>query len=239
MKARANTDSKFLYKYLLIGIATLLYSIYCYYDAFYNYPQFELPRSQAFDQLKEDIENRQKTADPNTNWGEIRAKEWDALTAENGWTVGEPHNTADDVRSNINFSIALGVLCTAIAIPCIIWFFRTKGTWMEIDGSQISHSDGTKFDISQITRLDKKKWEKKGIAVAHYSDSDNTEQTFTIDDLKYERAVVDQMMVEIESVLPADKIVNGPTEAELAEKRAAAQAARQARLKELEADETD
>ena len=122
-----------------------------------------------------------------------------------------------------------------IAIPCMLWFFKNRGTWLEIDGTQLSSSNGQSLDFSDIQTLDKKKWEKKGLATIHYG----VKKTFVLDDLKYARKIVDEMIAEIEAAIPADKIINGPTEVEIAKASEAKQAARQARLKELEGADAD
>lgn len=238
MKARANTDNKFLYKYLLIGIATLLYSAYCFYDAFVNYPG-QRPASVAFDTLKADIEERKSDAGENAvNWAEVRETEWKEIAESKGWPIKPPHYTAEELGHNINFSIALGAVCALIGVPSVFWFLKNRGTWLEIDGSRLSSSSGQSLDFSDIQTVDKKKWVKKGLATIHYLDN-GAANTFVVDDLKYDRKVVDQMVAEIEAAISAEKIVNGPTEVEIDKEREAKQAARQARLKELEGAEEE
>jgi len=238
MKARANTDNKFLYKYLLIGIATLLYTVYCFYDAFVNYPG-QRPASVAYDTLDADIEERKSAAGENAvNWAEVREAEWNEIAESNGWATKVPHYTAKELGHNISFSIASGVVCALISIPLLFWFLKNRGTWLEIDGSRLSSSNGQSLDFSDIQTFDKKKWVKKGLATIHYLDN-GSESTFVVDDLKYDRKIVDQMVVEIEAAISAEKIVNGPTEAELTKEREAKQAARQARLSELESAEDE
>ncbi len=238
MKARANTDNKFLYKYLLIGIGTFLFSLYCFYDAFINYPS-QRPASVAYDTLLADIEERKEAAGENAvNWAEIRETEWQKISESEGWPNKPPQYTADDLKNNINFSIFLGAVCGLIAVPCCLWFLKNRGTWLEIDGTRLTSSSGQSVNFSDIQTFDKKKWVKKGLATIHYSD-DGVEKTFVVDDLKYERAIVDQMVTEIEAAIPADKIINGPTEVEIAKESEAKQAARQARLKELEGTGSD
>lgn len=235
MKARANTDNKFLFKYLLIGIGTLLYSLYCFYDAFLNYPA-QRPASVAFEKLEEDIEERKEAAgEEAVNWAEVRETEWKKISESSGWPNKPPHYTPDELKNNINFSIFLGAVCAVITIPCMLWFFKNRGTWLEIDGTRLSSSNGQSLDFSDIQTLDKKKWEKKGLATIHYG----VKKTFVLDDLKYERKIVDEMIAEIEAAIPADKIINGPTEVEIAKASEAKQAARQARLKELEGADAD
>ncbi len=236
MKARANTDKKFLYKYLLIGIATLVFGLYCFYDAFLKYPA-QQPASIAYDSLLVDIDERKAAAtDEAVNWAEVRESEWKQIAESNGWDTKPPHYTAEKLKHNIQFSIGLGAVCALIAVPCIIWFFRNRGTWLEIDGTRLSSSNGQSVDFSDIQMIDKKKWVKKGLATIHYLDN-GSEKSFVLDDLKYDRAVVDQMIAEVETAIPTDKIINGPTEIEIARDREAAIAARQKKLAEMHAGE--
>ena len=205
MKARANTDNKFLYKYLLIGIGTLLFSLYCFYDAFINYPS-QRPAAVAYDSLKADIEQRKEAAGENAvNWAEVRETEWQNISESKGWANKLPHYSDDELKNNINFSIFLGAVCGLIAVPCILWFFKNRGTWIEIDGTRLTSSAGQSVDFSEIQTFDKKKWVKKGLATIQYSDN-GVEKTFVVDDLKYERKIVDQMVEEIEAAIPAEKI---------------------------------
>ena len=238
MKARANTDNKFLYKYLLIGIGTLLFSLYCFYDAFLNYPS-QRPASVAYDTLLEDIEERKEAAGENAiNWAEVRETEWQEISESKGWANKPPHYTAEELKNNINFSIFLGAVCAVIAVPCILWFFKNRGTWLEIDGTRLMSSNGQSLDFSEIKTIDKKRWVKKGLATVHYSDN-GIEKTLVVDDLKYERKIVDQMVAEIEAAISPEKIINGPTEVEIAREREAAQEARKKKLAELDAGEEE
>ena len=102
----------------------------------------------------------------------------------------------------------------ASGIPCILWYLRTKGAWLESSDDGLRLSTGQELKLSQITKFDKNKWEKKGIGVLHYADDSGNEQKFVIDDLKFERKTTDQIVAWIETEIPAEMIVNGLTEIE-------------------------
>ena len=51
--------------------------------------------------------------------------------------------------------------------------------------------------------------------MVHFRDDQQKDQTFIIDDLKYQREETDQILDWLEQQLPREKIVNGQTEAEL------------------------
>jgi len=238
MKARANTENKFLYKYLLIGIGTLLFSLYGFYDAAINYPS-QRPAVEAYEKLDADIEKRKADAgEVAANWAEVRESEWGEIAQSNGWSPKKPYFTSEKLDSGIQFSWFIFAVCALMCIPCFLWFLKNRGTWIEIDGTRLSSSNGQSLDFSEIQTLDKKKWEKKGLAKITYSD-EGVDKTFVVDDLKYERKIVDQMVGEIESAISADKIINGLTEIEIAKKLEEKRVAREARLKELEGADTD
>lgn len=225
MTLRAETENKFLYKYLLIGIATLAFSCWAFYDASVNYPS-KIPKAAAYDKLRND--------DSLTNIQ--RQEQWDVIAAENGWPEQIPEKSVEEIHYDINWNWIFGGVAALIGVPNLVWFLRNRGTWLEMDGNTITNSQGQTVELSQATELDKKKWVKKGIALLKYKSDDGTEKTFVLDDMKYQRGPVDEMMAQIEETIGIEKVVNGPTEANLAEQAAKKKAERQKRLAEAEAD---
>ena len=75
----------------------------------------------------------------------------------------------------------------------------------------MSNAKGQSVKWEQISKIDKTKWEKKGIAKLSYGEGGNV---FVIDDLKFDREVTDQIMELVEEKVGADKIVGGKSEAE-------------------------
>jgi len=102
------------------------------------------------------------------------------------------------------------------AKPTLMKYFKTKGTWMESTDKGISTSWGKSVDFDQITKIDKRKWEKKGIAKVHFKDEVNTEGVMVFDDFKYDRSTMSELMSMCEKGLKRDQIVNGKSEAEIA-----------------------
>ena len=212
MNLRANTEKKFLYKYLIIGAACLGFACWALYDGFINYPS-QIPRAQAWENLVTKIDNSEilSSEDLSPMWKEISAKE--------GWSskrLTDAHPVAA-IEKNILYQYAFIALGLAVGIPCVLWFLRTKGDWLESTETGLRLSSGQELELSQITKFDKKKWEKKGIGVFHYTDEKGAERTFTIDDLKFERKTTDKIVEWVESKIPPEMIVNGMTELEYQE----------------------
>ena len=219
MSLRAETDNKFLYKYLLIALGTLAFSGWSFYDAMVNYPT-RIPRSAAYDELLADTELNNLQ----------RQERWEVVAAENGWPEEPPEKTVEDVHYDINWNYIFGAIAALVGVPNLVWFLRNRGTWIQMDGEQLSNSRGQKLELSQVVQLDKKKWAKKGIAVLKYKTDGGGEESFVLDDLKYERQPVDEMMAGIEEKIGTDLIVNGPTEVELAKEAELKKAERARRL---------
>jgi hypothetical protein len=83
---------------------------------------------------------------------------------------------------------------------------RSLNRWVELDEQGLSTSAGARVPFEAITRLNKRRWEKKGIAVVHYKDDGGADRKIDLDDWKFERQPMDEIVLSIESQLPSDKI---------------------------------
>ena len=218
---RANADKKFLLKFLIISIALIGYLAYCLYDGFYKYPK-ELKRAEGYAAIK-DIDD-----------DAVRDERWAEITSEKGWKRLPVPKAPDEVEWTIKEQYIQAVLCAIVALPLFIWYFRKKSSWVEADGNSIKSSWGQGFNYEDVVEIDKKKWEKKGIALVKYK-SGSDEETFKLDDLAYDRKVMDQILYDLEQAVGEDKIVNGEAERdpqEIAAEREKAAAEKRAREEE-------
>ncbi len=209
MNLRANTEKKFLLKYLIIGAVCLAFAAWAVYDGFVNYPS-QIPRAQAWEDLEAKIANSEllSSEDLSPMWKEISEKEgWDSKRLTDAHPVAA-------LEKNILYQYAFIVIGLGVGIPCVLWYLRTKGAWLESSEDGLRLSTGQELKLSQITKFDKSKWEKKGIGVLHYTDESGSEQKFVVDDLKFERKTTDQIVAWIETKIPGEMIVNGLTEVE-------------------------
>jgi hypothetical protein len=93
---------------------------------------------------------------------------------------------------------------------------------VEGDGEGLNTSWGQKMRYADVTRLNKLKWARKGIARAEYT-TDGKPQVFVFDDFKFERQPLGQLLRQLEALLKPGQIVGGPSEAEADAARAAAE----------------
>lgn len=200
MTVRATTDSKFLLKFLLIAVVCLGFAAYAMYDGLVKYPSW-IPSAEAWASLK---------ADESLDDAE-RDTRYKLLAKENGWPSKRQGKTPDDIQQLIIWQYIFVVIGIGIGLPCLIWFLRNRGTWVETKEGGLKSSWGQELDFDQIKNFDKKKWEKKGIGVLTYETSTGPKQ-FVLDDLKYARKEMDEIVRLVESKIPREMITNGEPE---------------------------
>lgn len=220
---RADADSFFKYKYLVIGVLATGYGLYCLYDAVIKYPAM-WPRSDAYSQMREMVPDD----------GAFQ-RQWVAMASEKGWPEKAPYTT-EQLTTNTIYSYFMGGLFTLVGIPALLTGLKCLGQWIEADEKSLVNAKGQRVEFDQIKSIDKSRWEKKGIAKLIYEEG-GTEKSFVVDDLKFDREVADQIMNRVESAVGADKIVGGLSEVEYQENRKKAAAEKEAKRAALDAQE--
>ena len=227
MNKRAETEKFFWLKFLVIGLATLGYGAYAGWDAMVEGP-YQLKQAEVWEPIHDS--DKEDT---------VKIKEWKEIAAEKGWSTKHPKKkmTVKSRKEFIAFNYGLMGLCGLIAIPCLLWCLKTKGTWIESTENGLRNSSGQELKLDQITKVDKAKWDKKGIAIVHYTNDQGATSKFLIDDLKFDRTTTDEIMVWIEENIDTKLVVNGRLESQIAADKAREAAERAAR--ELEEEEQD
>lgn len=210
MNLRANTETKFLLKYLIIGLGCLAFACWSLYDGLYKFPN-EIPRAEAWQKLKSDVES-----DPTLTRTDLNER-WKVVADENGWSSKQlgADETVESIETKVVYQYIFMAIGVGIGLPCLIWYLRSRNTWIESTADGLRSSNGAELKITQIKKFDKKKWERKGIGVLHYETDEGSTKKFVIDDLKYERKTTDEIVRWIESQIPLEFIVNGLPESAL------------------------
>uniref|UniRef100_UPI00389A29B9 hypothetical protein n=1 Tax=Stieleria sedimenti TaxID=2976331 RepID=UPI00389A29B9 len=90
--------------------------------------------------------------------------------------------------------------------------------------------------IDAITKIDKRKWDAKGIAKIHY-EVDGKKMKFVMDDFKYEREPMGQLMKFAEAQLTEEQVTGDFLERD--KERIARQQAAEAEAEEYDDEEED
>lgn len=207
MSIRALVDNKFIRRFLIIGLGGFAFMAWGAYDAFVAGP-FRMEMSQAFEKIKEDKDYEEQ---------------WLALYEKNkdrGWTRSKPTEDPETIKGFLWFNYFVTAAGALLGVFFLLKFFKTRGTWMESTDDGVTTSWGKSLKFDQITKIDKKKWAKKGIANVHFTDESGAVRQMVFDDFKYDRASMAKLMSMCEKGLEREQIVNGKTEVEIAAEKA-------------------
>ena len=222
---RAEVNPNFKYKFLLIGIVSLAIGLYHFIDPIFVYPKMR-PASEAYAALEDETDDD----------GELQ-REWSVVAETNDWPDAPPKYKPEELTTNTIYSYGVGGLFTfVVGLPCMITFLRCLGQWIELKDDRLVNAKGKSVAMDQITKIDKSRWEKKGIAKVIYS-ADGKDDSFVIDDLKFDRVITDQIMEQVEQKVGIDLIEGGKSEAVYREERAEAELEKERKRLEAEAEE--
>ena len=199
---RANFQKNYLMRYVALATVCLLMAAWFGYDGLVGYPA-QLPAAEAYDQIR-DLDAAK------------RAERWKQITADKNLPKETPKKTAEQLRSDIVGQYFWGGINLLVGLPALFLWLRSRGSWVESTAGGLTTSWGQSLQFSEVTLLDKKKWERKGIAKATYTPAEGVgPKLFVFDDFKFEREPLDHMLRDLEKHLLPEQIVGGPPEAKL------------------------
>lgn len=200
MNVKAQSEEGFFRKFLYIALVCLAYSVWCLYDGLIAYPA-KLVQSNVYHGELASLE------------GDQRDKAWLERTITEGWPTHVP-KAPDEIKNDIVKQYMQIAVCLVIAIPMLLKYFLARGTYVEATEDEIRPSwTKTVIPFASITKIDKAKWAKKGIAKLFYT-VDGKTKMFTMDDFKFVQADMALIMTRAERDLP-DSAIIGPRQSEL------------------------
>jgi hypothetical protein len=119
-----------------------------------------------------------------------------AAALERGYQI-LPHPGFD-----IQLNQALGIILPPLSLLFLGWtLFASRGSY-RFDGNEIHVPGHPPIPLDALREINRKKWERKGIAYIGYQLPGATKPaTFKLDDFVYEREPTDQIFATIESAL--------------------------------------
>ncbi len=175
----AQPDAGYRWKHLIVSVAMIGFGLWFAYDGWKKWPA-ENARIRQVQQDKDAA-----TAAGDTAKVEVLAKELQELN----------YHTEMDLAIQKILAIVLpafGIFWGAWTIKDTRGVYRMSGNTLHVPG----HPPVT---VDDIRRIDKRKWDKKGIAYLHYEvGQPPTAGVLKLDDFAYERKPVDDMLERIE-----------------------------------------
>jgi hypothetical protein len=212
MNVRTIVNTSHLARLSVVACFCLGLSLWALYDGTTGWPN-QQKRAEAFIEFKEE----QEALIPRPDLKDI-ADNWNVYATEQGWPTGYPGEPREDPEIFQQFVMA--AVAGMIGLFFLIQLIRWKGRWIEATDGTITSNRGHEFQLDQIIELDKKKWDKKGIASLKFEVGGRTGQ-LALDDCNYQRDTTQQILRHIEAGIDHAKIANGKPEPPLEEKEAA------------------
>jgi len=195
MADKATITSSYRKQLCLMGAMFLFGASWFLYDGYVGYP-YQQGIAREFARFKE----------------EGRLSEWREHAQAKGWpdgTHGDPGKDHSEMDVFTQKIIGFGIL--PIALLYCFSFVRSFGKWIALEDSHIVTSWGQRMPLDAVTKLNKNRWKSKGIAVAYYQDGSKTKK-LVLDDYKYTRDKISEMLIATEPHLEPGQIVGGEPE---------------------------
>ena len=206
MNLRTEINPRFLLRMGIVSLFCLGMAAYCYYDGKYAYPT-QRERSLAYLDFKE----------KNPDIGEKDLYDlWKVEAAEKGWdpgVAGKEKTPYGVPKEEYMFAqqFYMGGFTGLLGLFFLAKLIRNYGRWIEADENGLRSSENREVKYDQITALNKKKWDNKGIAKVLY-EVDGKKSKIILDDCNYVRDTTNAILRRVETAIGHDKIINGKPE---------------------------
>jgi hypothetical protein len=175
----AQPDAGYRWKHLIVSVAMIAFGLWFAYDGWKKWPDENVRITQV-----------QKEKDAANAAGDSAKVE--ALAKELGDM--EHHSEMD-----LAIQKALAIALPAFGLVWGIWTIKdTRGVY-RMSGNTLHVPGHPPVTVDDIRRIDKRKWDKKGVAYLHYEiGQPPTAGILKLDDFAYERKPTDDMLERIE-----------------------------------------
>lgn len=169
MEIEAKLSKTWRNRQLMIAAFLAAFGLWFIYDGALGWPAKNKVHA-AYEQMKEE--------------GRTTA-EWEEYSRKMGWPRKPPEHAYDADQIRQQFYLA-GLAFAGGATALVILFLSSKRT-VRADEEAAYGEKNQRVPFSSVTAVDKKKWDSKGIAIAHYRSQDGAGK-LVIDDYKYQGA---------------------------------------------------
>ena len=186
MNQRAKIARHYQVRLLLISLLALFGGLYFLYDGLVGYPHLQA-MYQQYQQIKQD-------------YPQDYNQQWVKTAQERGWPREGPEYKSD---TDILTQKIIAAILLPIGVLMLGRVLFNRGRWIAMNEQGLIDHAGRRVDFETITSLDESRWQRKGIAVVHYQ-SDGQAGRFILDDWKYERAAVTEMVKHLRQMKPQE-----------------------------------
>lgn len=109
---------------------------------------------------------------------------WKKFSNSGGRTWGETSKDKLKSEKEIKQQLYIAILCSALFLVALFFFFRTMGRSMRVSGEGFTPAGGKLIPFSDIKRIDARKWDTKGLAFIFF-EKGGTEKKAKVDGMVY------------------------------------------------------
>ena len=109
-------------------------------------------------------------------------KLWEDYSGKREWSAETEEKPFDEGKISVQF-IAMTV-CGVLILITLFFLIRTMRRKISADEEALHIQDGKRIPYADMLRIDKRKWDTKGLALVHYKDR-GSEKTAKIDGMVY------------------------------------------------------
>ncbi|HEV7301394.1 MAG TPA: hypothetical protein VGN72_18675 [Tepidisphaeraceae bacterium] len=178
----------------LMALAAVLMGCWFAYDGFIAWPRMNV----EYDRVDAEITQKQNNT-PNDPALKDLLKQRDGLTKRN--------NTEIMIQKILAFTLP------PAGIALLIWMFHNSRGQYRFDGRTLSVPGHPPIDVGSISAVDRKIWDRKGIAYVEYATADGRIGRARLDDFVYEREPTDAIFEQITNLVdqPVEPGTDGET----------------------------
>jgi hypothetical protein len=197
MAIRAESNMTFYIRYLILGLVGVGFGLWAVYDGFIGFPN-QIVRATKYREIAEETKDTDNFA-----------QEWMKYAESQGWPLEDPGEPKSQI--DIWFNYVLAVVCIPLGAYLLFCVARARTRWIEADERAIRASWGPEAPLDSIVGLNKRQWQKKGIAKVQYEDNGRRKQ-FVLDDFKFRREPTGRILRKVEAHLRPEQITGGAPE---------------------------
>ncbi|HRK31945.1 MAG TPA: hypothetical protein PLD59_12775 [Tepidisphaeraceae bacterium] len=124
----------------------------------------------------------------------------DMIAAEKAGNQARKNELAEELKNykkhtdlDIFLNKLFGVAFPPLALFMLWWTLHNSRGEIRLSGDTLTVPGHPPVTLDQLTELDRKLWDRKGIAWVNYQTADGKEGEFKLDDFVYERKPIDQI----------------------------------------------
>ncbi|MEM0896086.1 MAG: hypothetical protein AAGJ79_04305 [Verrucomicrobiota bacterium] len=127
-------------------------------------------------------------------------RKWDGFAAEKGLRAGK--DLKYHPRSDLREQIVIGSACGVGALVVVVLLLMNLGNRMSADAESMTMPDGKQIPFAAVTKIDKVKWDRKGLAYLEY-EADGEVKKAVLDELKFPgtQEIFDRLMANFSGAL--------------------------------------